>query len=225
MNRYSSVVNLARYEEYNPPLFVGIPDLTPPDEEQHMLRMLIDSPYSGFQLPEEVKWTLPIIEMAREYQLSRIRIRHPFTYLTIRHGDVRTKTDAHWHVDGFSVRYNHLPESNYLVASHSGAQYTDQQFYFPDDFNPLKHNVHSFFAKRVQVFKQLPSGSLFFLDPYVVHRRPPRVFGVKRTLVRVSFTPIEIPDINNTRNPLINTPHYVIDGIKGFRNSLIDYDI
>lgn len=224
MDRFSSIVSLSQYSKNYQPLFVGVPEFSPPPQDQYILRMLIDSPYSGFQLPEELAWTLPIIDMARDYQLSQVGIRHPFTYLTVRHGLVRTKTDAAWHVDGFSVRYNHLPEANYLIVSHSGTHYAPRPFVFPSDFDPLRHNVHSFFARRIRDFKSINQGQLYLLDPYVVHRRPPRIVGMQRTLVRASFIPIEIPDINNTRNPLIATPHYVIDGIKGFRNNLITYD-
>lgn len=224
MDRFNSIVNLEQYANINRPFYVGTPDLNPPKEEQYILRMLIDSPYSGFQLPEELKWTTPVIDMARSYQSTNIGIRHPFTYLTVRHGLVKTKTDAAWHVDGFSVRYNHLPEANYLIVSNNGTHYADRPFVFPEDFDPLKHNIHLFFARRIKDFKWINAGQLYLFDPYVVHRRPPRIIGVPRTLVRVSFIPIEIPDINNTRNPLINTPHYVIDGIKGFRNKLISYD-
>jgi len=62
------------------------------------------------------------------------------------------------------------------------------------------------------------------MDPYVVHRRPPISNGVVRTFVRISFTPIEIPDVNNTPNPLIPTQHYITDGVKSFREHLLDYD-
>jgi len=52
-------------------------------------------------------------------------------------------------------------------------------------------------------------------EPYVIHRRPPNTQGIHRTFVRISFTPIEIMDINNTENPAIQT-NYTRDGIKDY---------
>ena len=225
--RFSRILNLEQYSKYNEPLHVGIPSFSPPPDEQRILRMLVNSPYSGFKLPNYLNWTLPIIRMAEEYQLNSIKIKHPFTYVTVRHGLVNTKTDDQWHVDGFSVRYNHLPEANYLIVSNDGTEVADQTFDFPADFDPLKHNIHLFFAKMVneQNIIKLKPKSLYFLDPYVVHRRPPNTFGKWRTAVRISCLPIEIPDINNTRNPLIETPHYIVDGIKSWRDNLLDYHL
>jgi hypothetical protein len=227
IDRFSKILNLEQYSVINKPLYVGAPPFNPPQEEQRILRMLVNSPYSGFKIPEYLNWTLPIIRMAEDYQLNTIKIKHPFTYVTVRHGIVNTKTDCHWHVDGFSVRYNHLPEANYLITSNNGTDIANQTFYFPNDFDPLKHNVHPFFAKMVEEnnVMHLDTNSLYFLDPYVVHRRPPTTYGAFRSTVRVSFTPIEIPDINNTRNPLIETHHYTVDGIKSWRNNLKDYHL
>lgn len=226
-DRFSKILNLEQYSRLNEPLRVGNPLLNPPQEEQRILRMLVNSPYSGFKIPEYLSWTLPIIKMAEEYQLNTIKIKHPFTYVTVRHGIVNTKTDCHWHADGFSLRYNHLPEANYLVTTNVGPEVANQTFDFPDDFDPLKHNVHLFFTKMIEEnnIRQLDADSLYFLDPYVVHRRPPSTFGMFRTAVRVSFIPIEIPDVNNTRNPLIETNHYTVDGIKSWRDNLKDYHL
>jgi len=226
--RFSKILNLEQYQEINEPLTVGEISTNPDSDAQMVLRMLVESPYSeGLKLPPELFWVSEIIEKAKQFQKEKIKISHPFVYVTIRHGNVVSQTDDEWHVDGFSMRYNHLPEANYiLVMGKQPTQFIRQSFNFPRNFNPLKHNIHSFFQKRVDESKvfQLDSGILYFIDPYVVHRRPPSTHDSKRTFVRVSFTPIEIVDINNTANPLIETRHYNIDGIKEFRGGLRDYD-
>ena len=59
------------------------------------------------------------------------------------------------------------------------------------------------------------------MDPYVPHRRPASTQGEMRCFVRVSFTPIEINDVNNAQNPLIPR-NYTRDGVE-IRNQLVDY--
>lgn len=59
-------------------------------------------------------------------------------------------------------------------------------------------------------------------DPYIIHKRPTVPEGKVRTFVRVSHVPIEIPDVNNTQNPLM-PKNYDRDGVKEFRDSLVDY--
>jgi hypothetical protein len=227
-SRFTKILNLAQYRKVNKPLKVGKVEATPPNLEQRVLRILVSSPYSrGLKVPAEYSWTLPIIAQAQKYQMEKIGIRHPYVYLTIRSGIVSTRTDLDWHVDGFSVKYNHLPEANYIVMyGPEPTEYVEQCFDFPFDFNPLRHNIQTFFQHRVDPasIRTIKPGTLYFLDPYVVHRRPPSASGKQRTFVRISFTPIEIPDCNNTTNPLIPTSHYSIDGVKEFRNTLLDYD-
>jgi hypothetical protein len=224
--RFRNIVNLEQFQLDTSPLRVC--DLALPETpDQMVLRMLVQAPYSrGWQIPPELEWLREVLLKAQEYQHNVIGIRHPFTYVTVRKGPVATSTDDLWHVDGFSTRYAHLPEANYLFAAGSNpTQYLDQRFTFPEDFDPLIHNIHTFFQGRADLgcVRELDLGALYFMDPYVVHRRPPGTFGVPRTFARISFTPIEIPDVNNTKNPLIPTSHYVTDGIKEFRNSLLDY--
>jgi hypothetical protein len=226
--RTQRVVNLEQYGRETDPVSVGRMFFEYPREPQRILRMLVQSPYSrGLRLPAELAWVGPALALAEAYQKHSIRVSHPFTYITVRHGEVNTRTDDEWHVDGFSTRYAHLPEANYiLVSGDHPTEWVDQRFTFPNDFDPLKHNVHKFFQKRVyhDFIRQLKLDTLYFVDPYVVHRRPPVAKGTKRTFIRISFTPIEIPDVNNTWNPEIPTTHYVTDGIKDFRDNLKDYD-
>lgn len=224
--RYNATVNLAQFSNINIPLEVGSVYVKPPCKEQKILRMLVSDPYhKEMCLPKQLKWVSKAIEQAKRFQLNYIGIQHPFTYITVRHGKVDSVTDDMWHVDGFSTRIAHLPESNYIFTSNDPTEWVEQSFDFPEEFDPLQHNVHLFFQHRVKNknIRCLKQGYMYHMDPYVIHRRPSNI-TTNRTFVRISFTPIEIPDINNTINPLISTPHYIIDGVKSFRDKLLDYD-
>jgi len=226
--RFSTILNLEQYAHINDPLRVGPVAARPACESQMVLRMLVEAPYSrGLQLPDELRWTAGIIGQAKRFQREVVGISHPFMYVTVRHGCVGTVADDEWHVDGFSVRYSHLPEANYLFATgEHTTEYVRQAFCFPSDFDPLRHNIHRFFQRRIRddAVCRMEADTLYFMDPYVVHRRPPSSSGTARTFGRISFTPIEIPDVNNTPNPLIETHHYRTDGVREFRNLLEDYD-
>ena len=227
-NRFIRPVNLQQFSEANnQPLYVG-PSAVSEFPDQYILRMLIRSPYSkGLHLTSDTEWCRPLIQQAMDFQEKAIGIRHPYAYLTIRSTAPKSIAAHEWHVDGFSTRYNHLPEANYvLVLGEHATEYADQSFDFPQDFDPLIHNVHRFFQKLINMnsVKTLMPGTLYFMDPYVVHKRPSKESNQRRCFIRISFTPIEIPDVNNTVNPLINTTHYTYDGIKEFRDYLKDYN-
>lgn len=224
--RFHKPLNLEQYSQVNHPIQVGSVKL-PQQGTQMVLRMLVQAPYSrGLRIPEELEWTREAVQTAQNYQNRVIGVRHPFIYVTVRMGPAGCYTTDEWHVDGFSTRYTHLPENNYIA--HLGVhptQWLDQTFDFPEDFDPLEHNIHRYLQGYAdpQAALETHSETLYMIDPYVVHRRPPESRGWQRTFLRISFTPIEIPDVNNTRNPLIDTPHYVLDGVKEFRDSLATY--
>ncbi len=225
--RFSEILNLPRFNKtkLNSPLYVGEVSCRPVEDEQHVLRCLIHTPQNGELIPEFLDWAKPMVDQAKEFQRTVVGIRHPYCYVTVRHGVVQSKNDDVWHVDGFSARYNHLPESNYVVVQGSHpTEWVEQRFDIPEDFDPMKHNLHTFLAKMVRgdCVRAVSLDTMYFIDPYVVHRRPP-VSSVRRTFIRISFTPIEIPDLNNTKNPLFPTPHYINDGV-AFRDTLVDYD-
>lgn len=228
--RATRILNLQQYDHQNKEEFVTyIDDLQAPNARQYVLRMLISRPFLGFRVPDEYMWTYPLIEKAYEYQIQN-GIRQPFCYLTIRHGLVDSQNDATWHVDGFSMNVTHIPEQNYIWVNKSPTQVIHKSLPFPADFNPFIHNIHSYIQdsidesdpKTAESIVTLKENSLYVLDPYIIHRRPPNTDNMQRTLVRISFTPIEIEDCNNTPNPLIPT-NYMRDGVKAFRDTLIRY--
>lgn len=222
-DRADSILRLGQYAESNDSDWVGPLNLSPPDERQYILRMLIGTAYDGMHIPKEITWAFPLIEMAVEYQNNAVGIRHPFCYITIRHGEVTTLTDDEWHVDGFSMRVNHLPEQNYIWTNTAPTEILhDTPVEFSKDFDPLRHDINKVFQKvakepRAKI-SPLETDTLYCIDPYIAHRRPPITKGIQRTFVRLSFTPIEIDDVNNTPNPLLPRD-YTRDGLE-FRNQL-----
>lgn len=180
--------------------------LAPPQTEQHILRMMVQAPKSeGYlRIPAELEWLRRVITFCTIRQ-GRMEIHNQYIYVTVRHGIVRSVTDDLWHVDGFSMRTAHIPEQNYIWTSTSPTEVLDQSILLPPDFDPMRHNIHSYFqdVAKEENTKALESGALYCIDPYVIHRRPKIQADLWRTFFRVSFVPIEIEDDTCTINPLI----------------------
>lgn len=150
-------------------------------------------------------------------------INHSFCYITVRHGYVKSITDDEWHVDGFSTRISHIPEQNYIWTNIKLTEYVKKRLKFPKDFNPKKHKIQHYFQNninendKIYTFKE---NCLYCLNPYIIHKRLKNTEGLFRTFIRISFTPIEIQDINNTLNPILPKP-ILPDGVKDFRDNLL----
>jgi len=223
-DRALKALNLEQYKDTNRPEWVGEIDLKLPSERQYILRMLIKRPFGECKLPKELEWCKPMVDKAFNTQL-KMGIRQPFCYLTIRNGLVDSETDDEWHVDGFSQTITHLPEQNYIWVDNNPTEFIVKEIDIPYDFDSSKHNIHYFIDDNItenDVVKTMNEKTIYCLDPYVIHRRPKLTKGTQRCFIRVSFTPIEIEDCNNTINPLIST-NYKRDGVKSFRKNLIQY--
>lgn len=222
-NRSKRILNLKQYNKKNKPENTGFIDIPVPKERHYVLRMLIKTAFSDFKIPESLEWCRPIIEKAYNRQ-KELNIHQPYCYLTIRSGLVNSQTDDEWHVDGFSLNVTHIPEQNYIWTDKKPTEYIVKKFKFPKDFNHKKHNIHQFFQDRIKDTKihTCKEKNLYCMDPYIVHKRPDETNNINRCFIRVSFTPIEIDDINNTINPLLKT-HYTRDSVKSFRNKLERY--
>jgi hypothetical protein len=187
--------------------------------------MIIKIPHHEFQIPEELKWLKNIIETCIKQQ-ELIGIRQPYCYVTVRHGLVQSQQDDEWHTDGFSTAISHLPEQNYIISDSYPTEYVEKKIKFPNDFNPDKHNIHLYFNDIINDsdIKIAKPNTLYLLDPYIIHRRSKNIpQNVVRTFVRISFTPIEIMDDNNTINPILPMRKYNRDGVI-IRNKLTKYN-
>lgn len=176
-----------------------------PVDEQYILRMMVRSPSTEtFKIPASLAWLENLILLCDSKQNS-MAIQNPFVYITVRHGIVKSTTDDLWHVDGFSMRVPHIPEQNYIFASNNGTEVLEQNVRIPDDFDPMRHNIHHYFQDIADSanIRTLKENTVYLIDPYVIHRRPSVTAGIMRTFVRISFIPIEIEDDTCMVNPLI----------------------
>lgn len=216
---------------YDSPNFserVGQVALTPPAEKQYVLRCPIKVPGSELLLPGDMEWTRDFIDRSLAYQRQVVGVDQPYTYLTIRHGLVESVTDDEWHVDGFSVKIPHIPEQNYVWVDHTPTEEVAFGLNFPDDFDPMVHNLHQFIQDTISedaAIRTLDAETIYAMDPYVFHRRPEVLRNIVRTFLRLSCTPIPIDDINNHINPAFGVIITNNDGIVDFRDHLLRYPL
>lgn len=180
------------------PVDIGLVPFDPP-KNQMILRMMVRRKGGDLHIPTELDWLKEVIEMAA-YDNDW------FIYVTVRSGKVNTKTDDVWHVDGFSMRKPHPPEYNYIWTDRVATEFFVQDTKLPDDFDPMKHNIHWYFQDMIGDAGpnfEAKEKHMYRIDPYVIHRRPPLTQGIQRTFFRVSVVPIEIEDDKNTQNPLL----------------------
>jgi hypothetical protein len=223
--RAFKALNLQDYNSHNTPEYSGDWKGSCPFDRQYILRCLIKKPFENFQLSDDLIWCSELIWKTEQNQ-KRLGIRQPFCYITVRHGLVESVTDDEWHVDGFSQTITHLPEQNYAWSNVCSTEYIVKPIEFPDDFDPLKHNIHLFFQDSItseDKIHRMVQNSIYCFDPYIIHRHPQVPAGLVRTFVRVSYTPIEIIDKTNTQNPLLPT-FATRDAVKDFRQSLVRYE-
>jgi hypothetical protein len=220
--RAHQLVGLAGFRDAGLPIPTGNMVLDCPLGEQYILRMAIRADGGEFIVPSELGWIREALEASIQSQKT-LGVDHPFCYVTIRHGLVKSQTDDEWHVDGFSTKVPHLPEQNYVWTNHTGTECADLAVEFPADFNPLRHNVNGYLSRFVspENVMALTPGVLYAMDPYMLHRRPPQTGGKVRTFVRITHVPIEINDVNNTVNPLL--PRTCDANGVAYRNQLISY--
>ena len=207
-----AMLSLEGYRYKSHPIDLGFLNIKSPQNTLKILRMMI---FDGerWRIPRVLHWIWPAIEFGITKE------EYDFCYVTVRHGVVDYITDDKWHVDGFSMRTSHIPETNYIWTDHSSTEWLDQKFEFPYSFDPLKHNIHWYIQDHADdhAIKQMKPRHIYRITPYTPHRRPPNTSRTWRTFIRVSFTPIEIKDDTCTRNPLFEPRVY---NSVDFRDSL-----
>lgn len=206
-----------------PPVFLGVHELAPPGD-LYALRLLIKQPGSSFIVPEKLAYLKEFIIGCATYQRAFFpAFEERFVYLTARCGEVRTNRDDEFHVDGFQGTSvpRHIPEQNYLWVDVYPTLFAIQPF-FVEDLDASKHNFHTFFNARTErnfLFSGVERG-LYLIDPYHVHARPAVPAGTRRSVLRLTFSPVEIRDDSNTVNPwLPRGPYQRVD----VRNHLWEY--
>lgn len=227
MRDFRNLKKISDYEMLDIPESVICPHpAIPVENEFYILRMLVRPKYGDFRIPESLGFLSDTIRLLSQYDRERTGIYDSWCYVTIRHGEVSSKTDDDFHFDGASFRTDIIPERNYVWVNHTGTEYKTGELKFPSDFNPLLHNIFTFVENRLKdkPIERMDAKQWYMLSPFCLHRRPKITNGVKRTFYRICFSDIEGRDINNTNNPLIPTPFYGRNPVDSFRNKLLDYD-
>jgi len=197
-----------------------------PSSDQMILRMLVRPKYGSWKIPPELSWLRKNILEIASIDKKITGIKDSWCYVTVRHGPVSSVTDDEWHFDGASFRTDIIPERNYVWVSKMGPQYKLGNINWPDDFDPVRHNLFSFAEKSLQDSPVLssPEKAWMLMTPFCFHRRNPLTSGMtQRTFIRISFPDIEGRDINNTHNSLLPTPFFGRDPVNSFRNNLQKY--
>jgi hypothetical protein len=226
-DRAKRLLNLKDFAEFLPPVKCGtMPDWAlPKTDRQYILRMLVRRPGdTNLTLPPELEWIQFCAEHCGSIQAHNgLDPVKDFTYVTVRHGLVTTETDDLWHVDGFSMRMPHRPEQNYVYSDRDGTEVLHQGFKIPDTFDPKRHNIHQYFQDYADEskIKAMNPGTLYCIDPYIVHRRPTLTSGKMRTFFRISFIPIEVEDDTCTPNPLFPHKVYNRNAVEEVRKKLL----
>jgi hypothetical protein len=224
--RALDAIDLKYFNQGNSPEHIGNLQLEIPQNRQYIRNILVydTNQSSKIWLPIDMEWTRPLIQLAQNHLTNTINANRPFGYLTIRSGEVTTKTDDQWHTDGFSLKVNCQPQLSYFWSNHYPTEYVNMPFVLPDDFDPLVHNIFSYIQHIMPLDQKVCNvreNSVNLFDPYVIHRRQLGITGQFRTFVRYTASAIVIPDINLTPNPLLDNPQ-ITDGIS-FRNKLKNY--
>lgn len=187
----------------SPPLKVGVLNVNPP-KEQMILRMMVREKGGDLFIPECLLWLQDTIKHIAN-------LNDWYIYVTVRSGIVTSQTDDHWHVDGFSMRVPHPPEKNFIWTDVVPTEFFVDDLRLPEDFDAHKHNIHQYFHDKIN--GRVPNfiaeeKTLYQIDPYVVHRRPPITAGMQRSFFRISLVPIEIEDDTCTPNPIMSPKQY-----------------
>ncbi len=206
-NRAARLLNTKDYNNPCLPMEVAKCDLDVPFGRQYVLRMLVHRPDIGWAVPAVMAWLQLPITLAVNNQVMNFgedSVDKRFVYVTIRHGEVTSETDDVWHADGFSMRVPHVPEQNYIWCDHTSTEFYTGAVKVPQDFDPMVHNIHQLFQDLIPTTAEpysTPAKTLVAFDTYHIHRRPKVPAGSHRTMVRISFVPIQIETDDCMQNP------------------------
>ncbi|MEZ9708743.1 hypothetical protein AB4254_08730 [Vibrio breoganii] len=206
VERSKNPITVQGFECVSKPIRVGSFDFANAPREQRVLRMIIKEPGGGIDIPAELLWLKPFVDVCVNAQMD-VRSDHDlYAYITVRCGEVVGTYESEFHSDGFSMREVQRPEQNYLCVDRYPTEYAEQLFTIPTGFNPHRHNLHRMLSEQVRNESIVPlgAGEVYLFDPYCIHRRPLNVVG-ERCLVRLTFIEAPINDIANTLHPRIGT--------------------
>lgn len=225
MRDFKKIKELSDWSTLDEPKYCFDADFEQPREDQQILRMIVKSKYeNNIHIPEEIGWLRSEILRLNELDKNLTGIQNSWCYVTVRKGIPYKETDE-WHFDGGSLRTELIPERNYICVDRFPTQYKIGGVHFPDDFDPVRHNMFSYAKKTLEdeEIKTIDVNKWYLLTPFCFHRRDPASNDIKRLFVRVTFVDIEVRDVRCTQNPLLPTDAYQRDPVSSFRIKLVDY--
>lgn len=203
INNYS-VFSEKHYSKVQSPIELERHVINCPYDSMYILRMPIK--YNGcWKIPTELLFLESFIKRCRSYVFDHLNDSvYNYMYLTVRHGPQLDQLTDVWHVDGFqgNPTERHRPEVSFLWTDKSPTEWAIQSFDVPESFDPTKHNFFNIIDPQVKVIRQTPMGHIIMFNPYMVHRKAKSVGP--RTMIRLTFSPVEIKDPNFTHNPHFN---------------------
>lgn len=226
MRNYRKLKNLEDFTTLSKPRQIhGILQPDVPMYEQMVLRMLVCPKYGNFAIPDELAWLRQQIANLYETDYNLTGIKDKWCYVTVRNGQAGTYGDTEWHFDGASLRTDTIPERNYIWVSNNPFRFLQGTIKWPKDFDPTHHNMFEYAKRSVNVSNAFitEKKKWYLVDPFCLHAKPIMDPSIQRTFIRITFTDIEIRDINNSQNPLLRTDAYGRDPVNTFRNKLQIY--
>lgn len=197
--------------------------------ETNVLRLLIrdNNENNNIYIPKELLVLKDFILENINYHRQHFSFnKNAFIYITVRqstYNELFYKEAFDWHIDGFqgSRIERHIVEQNVFWCNKSPTQYLLQPMYC-EGLNPSKYDINDFFNKNAdeKYLFNSEENSIYYTNPYNIHKVNSLKFKGKRIFVRLNFSPVEIEDPTNTINPML--PRYYQER-KDLRNFLSEY--
>jgi hypothetical protein len=215
------------------PLYLGEYDIPNVDNiNTNVLRLMIreNSEDSPIHLPKELMPFKDFIFDNINYHRQFYPINKDcFIYMTVRscsYNDLFYQNSNTWHIDGFQGARikRHIIEQNAFWCNTAPTEFLLQPF-FCEFLNPSKHDINDFFEKNVdnKFIIQTKAKSIYFVNPYNIHRVNKEKFDGKRVFIRLNFSPVLIEDSTNTVNPALDK--YAFEKRRDVRDFLRAYPI
>lgn len=214
------------------PLYIGQYEI--PDSEEiseNVLRLMIrdNNEDSPIILPKSLlKMKDLILDSINYHRQHYCANKDAYIYVTVRsctYAEMYYKNSSSWHIDGFqgARMEKHIVEQNMFWCNKSPTDFLLQPF-FCDGLDPSKHDINHFFDTNANenFLVETQANSIYFVNPYQVHRVNPKSFEGKRVFIRLNFSPVLIEDYTNTQNPLLSS---TIEKRRDVRDFLRNYPI
>ncbi len=191
-------------------------NLNPGDTTRRVNHLLIKNPYSAFKIPDFISKSVSSLiqrcyENAKENKI--IDLSERYVYLTYDNSVVEKghcQRDSGYHIDGMQGSEVVSKVNNcfqYIWLNNLPTVFCNQKF-DALRLEPSKHNYFKHFENQViesKVFS-IEKNSVYFVNPYMIHRASVALYRQKRTFIRIYFSHLPITSVKATINPDIVYP-------------------